>query len=216
MAHLMGITSRGTDFPHVCAITLGSVGFTPLELTDVYATIADNGIHHAPQAFLSVRGPNHKLLGKISSQGKQVLASNLDAELTYAMEQVITSGTGTAAYIGRPAAGKTGTAENYQDAWFCGFVPQLATCVWVGYPSGEIPLLNVEGVGEVFGGTLPAEIWRNFMEPAVAPLPVRDFPTPVFGGTPWNSWSVPYGSEWEYAPGGYPTTSTTSTTSTTP
>ncbi len=57
-------------------------------------------------------------------------------------------------------------------------MPQLATCVWVGYPSGEIPLLNVEGVAEVFGGTLPAEIWHDFMGPAVANLPVENFPTP--------------------------------------
>ena len=92
-----------------------------------------------------------------------MLAPNLDAELTYAMQGVIQYGTGTAANIGRPAAGKTGTAENYIDAWFCGFVPQLATCVWVGYPAGEIPLYNVEGVGTVYGGTLPAEIWRDFM-----------------------------------------------------
>jgi penicillin-binding protein 1A len=207
MAHWMGITSTGRDFPSVCAITLGSVGFTPLELTDVYATIASGGIHHAPQAFETVRGPNAKLLGKISTAGRSVLAPNLDAELTYAMEQVITSGTGTAAYIGRPAAGKTGTAENYQDAWFCGFVPQLVACVWVGYPAGEIPLLNVEGVGTVFGGTLPAEIWRDFMEPAVAPLPVKNFPTPTFGGS-----YISGAGTYTYAPGYYPTTTQTTTT----
>ncbi len=183
MAHWMGVTSTGVDFKPVCAITLGSVGFTPLELTDVYATIASGGVHHAPQAFETVRGPNAKTLGKITTSGRSVLAPNLAAELTSAMQGVIQYGTGTAANIGRPAAGKTGTAENYQDAWFCGFVPQLATCVWVGYPQGEIPLLNVEGVGEVFGGTLPAEIWHNFMQPAVAPWPVKNFPTPVFGGS---------------------------------
>jgi len=208
MAHWMGVTSTGSDFKPVCAMTLGSVGFTPLELTDVYATIASGGIHHAPQAFETVRGPNAKVLGKITPTGKEVLAPNLDAELTYAMEGVITHGTGTAAYIGRPAAGKTGTAENYQDAWFCGFVPQLATCVWVGYPAGEIPLLNVEGVGQVFGGTLPAQIWRNFMEPAVAPWPVKALPgtlgapVPTFGGTYWNGTGT-------YAPVYYPTAPTT-------
>ena len=88
-------------------------------------------------------------------------------------------GTGTAAYFGRPAAGKTGTAENFQDAWFCGYVPQLATCVWVGYPKAEIPLYNVEGVGAVFGGTLPAEIWHRFMAAATARMPALGFPTPA-------------------------------------
>ena len=203
MAHWMGITSRGTDFPSVCAITLGSVGFSPLELTDVYATIASGGVHHSPQAFETVTGPQNKVLGKISTKGREVLAPNLTAELTYAMEQVITSGTGTAAYIGRPAAGKTGTAENYQDAWFCGFVPQLATCVWVGYTQGEIPMTSVEGVSPVFGGTLPAQIWQHFMSAAVAPYPVKDFPTPVFGGTYWSS---NYGTTYIYPSGGYTTT----------
>jgi penicillin-binding protein 1A len=99
---------------------------------------------------------------------------------------VIEHGTGTAAAISRPAAGKTGTAENFVDAWFCGYVPQLATCVWVGYPGGEIPLYNVEGVYQVFGGSLPAEIWHDFMGPAVANLPVENFPTPTLNGTPIN------------------------------
>ena len=138
-------------------------------------------------------------------------AKSLAAEVTYAMEQVIKYGTGTAANIGRPAAGKTGTAENYQDAWFCGFVPQLATCVWVGYPAGEIPLLNVEGVGTVFGGTLPARIWHDFMAPAVAPWPVKGFPTPTFGGDYWSGTGT-------YQPVYYPTypTTTTTTSTTTP
>ena len=104
-------------------------------------------------------------------------AANVAAQVTGALQGVVTGGTGTAAALGsRPVAGKTGTAENFQDAWFCGYVPQLATCVWVGYPKGEIPLLNVEGVGEVFGGTLPAEIWHNYMAGAVGNLPVKQLP----------------------------------------
>ncbi len=216
MAHWMGITTpsgpKSLYFNPVCAITLGGVGFTPLELTDVYATIASGGIHHAPQAFETVKGPNANVLGKISTAGKEVLAPNLDAELTYAMQGVIQYGTGTAANIGRPAAGKTGTAENYIDAWFCGFVPQLVTCVWVGYPKGEISLYNVEGVPQVFGGTLPAQIWHDFMAPAVQNLPVKNFPTPTFGGDYWTS---TYGAIWQYAPGSYPPPTTTTTTTTT-
>jgi penicillin-binding protein 1A len=83
-------------------------------------------------------------------------------------------------------AGKTGTAENFQDAWFCGYVPQLATCVWIGYPHSETPLYNIEGVGSVAGGTLPAEIWHAFMGPAVENLPVLQFPTPSITGTQIN------------------------------
>jgi penicillin-binding protein 1A len=100
--------------------------------------------------------------------------------VTYVLQRVLQNGTGTAAYFGRPAAGKTGTAENYEDAWFCGYVPQLATCVWIGYPHRELSLLNVEGVPEVFGGSLPAAIWHGFMAEAVGNLEVRDFPQPSF------------------------------------
>ena len=185
MAQQLGITSSGRYFKTVCAMTLGSVGFTPLEMTDVYATFASGGVQHDPQAFESVREPNGKLI-KLNANGRRILGPNVAAELTYALQGVIQHGTGTAAAISRPAAGKTGTAENFQDAWFCGYVPQLATCVWVGYPSGEIPLLNVEGISEVFGGTLPAQIWHEFMGPAVANLPVINFPSPQLLGTQIN------------------------------
>ncbi|HET8751561.1 MAG TPA: transglycosylase domain-containing protein [Gaiellaceae bacterium] len=186
MAHRLGITSRGNDFKQVCAMTLGSVGFTPLELTDVYATFASGGIQHDPQAFESVRAPNGKQI-KLDTAGHRVLGPNVAAELTYALQGVVQHGTGTAAALGsRPVAGKTGTAENYIDAWFCGYVPQLVTCVWVGYPKAEIPLYNVEGLYQVFGGSLPAEIWHDFMAPAVANLPVLNFPTPTLTGTEIN------------------------------
>ncbi len=181
MAHRLGITSGGRYFRPVCAITLGSVGFTPLELTDVYATFASGGVQHDPQAFESVRESNGKVI-KLNPKGQRVLGPNVAAELTYDLEGVIQHGTGTAAAISRPAAGKTGTAENYVDAWFCGYVPQLATCVWVGYPRGEIPLNNVEGFYQVFGGSLPAKIWHDFMGPAVENMPVVDFPAPDLNG----------------------------------
>ena len=200
MAHNLGITEqlRGPYFRQACAITLGSVGFTPLEMTDVYSTFASGGIHHDPQAFESVRNAKGKLV-PLHSSGRRVLSANVAAELTEALQGVVQHGTGTAAALGnRPVAGKTGTAENFQDAWFCGYVPQLATCVWVGYPGGEIPLLNVEGVGQVAGGTLPAEIWHDFMGPALANLPVKDFPTAVNTGSVINgqgtySYSQPTG-----------------------
>jgi penicillin-binding protein 1A len=187
MAQRLGITEKpgGPYFKRVCAITLGSVGFTPLEMADVYATFADGGVHHAPQAFETVRNANGKVI-PLSDKSQRVLSPDVAAKLDLALEGVVQHGTGTAAALGsRPVAGKTGTAENFQDAWFCGYVPQLATCVWVGYPKGEISLYNVEGVGEVAGGTLPAEIWRDFMEPAVGNLPVKNFPTSSdpYGGT---------------------------------
>jgi penicillin-binding protein 1A len=186
VAHRLGVTepSNSPYFKQACAITLGSVGFTPLELTDVYATFASGGIHHEPQAFEVVRGPRGRVMKRLTTKGQRAIDTNVAAEVTYALQGVVRGGTGTAASLGsRPVAGKTGTANDFQDAWFCGYVPQLATCVWVGYPKGEIPLYNVEGVGQVAGGTLPALIWHDYMSSAVANLPVKGFPTPHIGGS---------------------------------
>ncbi len=179
VAHRMGITSK---LQPVCSIVLGTQAVTPLEMTDAYATFAARGIHHAPQAFEVVRAPNGATLGTLQAKGQRALPANVADLVTYALQGVVQRGTGTAAGFGRPAAGKTGTAESFQDAWFCGYVPQLVACVWVGYPKAEIPLYGIEGYASVFGGSLPAEIWRRFMSAAVAKLPVRDFVYPQFTG----------------------------------
>jgi penicillin-binding protein 1A len=176
-AHRMGIAS---PLKPVCSITLGSQAVTPLEMTDAYATLAARGVHHPPEALAEVRGPTGDTLDVATPGGRRALGQNASDLVTYALQRVIAYGTGTAAALGRPAAGKTGTAEGYRDAWFCGYVPQLATCVWLGYPHAEVPLLNVEGFPEVFGGSLPAEIWHEFMAPAVEGLPALSFPIPNF------------------------------------
>jgi penicillin-binding protein 1A len=111
--------------------------------------------------------------------GQRVLSRSVADRVTYALSGVVRGGTGTAAYFGRPAAGKTGTAEGFKDAWFCGFVPQLATCVWIGHAHAETPMAYVDGFAQVVGGSVPARIWRTFMEPAVRPWPVRRLPGPT-------------------------------------
>jgi penicillin-binding protein 1A len=176
-AHRLGITSR---LAPVCSITLGSQAVSPLEMTSAYASFAARGIRRNPQSLIHVRGPSGGELPLPPTAGHRAIPQNSADLVTYALQGVIESGTGTAANIGRPAAGKTGTAEGFQDAWFCGYVPQLAACVWVGYPHAEVPLLNVEGFAQVFGGSLPAEIWHNFMGPAVDRLPPLGFPAPSF------------------------------------
>jgi penicillin-binding protein 1A len=96
------------------------------------------------------------------------------------LQQVITSGTGTAAQLGRPAAGKTGTAQGWRNAWFCGYVPQLATAVWVGYPGGEqLAMVPPRTPVRVTGGSYPAHIWRGFMSAATEAMERRDFVAPV-------------------------------------
>jgi penicillin-binding protein 1A len=178
-ARKLGITSK---LQPVCSIALGTQAVNPLEMTNAYATLAARGVHRDPQAFESVRGSTGTLIGKLNAPGAQTIPQNTADLVTYALEGVVSHGTGTAAYFGRPAAGKTGTAEDFKDAWFCGYVPQLAACVWIGYPKAEIPLYNVEGVSAVFGGSLPAQIWNRFMSQAVKKLPAKDFVYPQFTG----------------------------------
>jgi penicillin-binding protein 1A len=174
-AHTMGIRSRLLP---VCSITLGTQAVNPLEMTDAYATLASRGIHHPPQALAVVRGPQGEILGGLDAHGERAIGQSTADLVTYALQHVIMNGTGTAAALERPAAGKTGTAEKFQDAWFCGYVPQLATCVWIGYPGREIPLENIEGVPQVFGGSIPAGIWHDFMSTVLWPLPVQGFVLP--------------------------------------
>jgi penicillin-binding protein 1A len=179
VAHRMGIRS---PLEPVCSITLGSGSVAPLEMAEAYATLASRGIRHRATPFEEVLAPDGEVRLRLRPRGTRAISANDAALATYALRGVIEFGTGTAADIGRPAAGKTGTTQNYADAWFCGYVPQLAACVWVGYPEGQRPLLDVHGFPRVYGGTIPAMIWHDFMAEVTAGMPVRDFPEPSFEG----------------------------------
>jgi membrane peptidoglycan carboxypeptidase len=100
---------------------------------------------------------------------RQVLSPEQADLVTHALQGPLEDGgTGHRANLGKPAAGKTGTAQHNWDAWFAGYVPKLTAVVWMGYPQGSIPMENIEGFSTVTGGSLPAEIWRRFMEVATA------------------------------------------------
>ncbi|MEP6758977.1 MAG: transglycosylase domain-containing protein [Actinomycetota bacterium] len=180
MAHALGIQS---DLPVVCSVTLGSVAVNPLEMTNAYATIADQGVRHWANPLLQVKTEGGRIDDTVASVGEEVLVPN-DANLvTYALQGVVREGTGTdAAISGFPVAGKTGTANDNVDAWFCGYTVQIVTCVWVGWPKGEIPLEDIEGVPSVYGGTIPAAIWHSFMTIAMQGQTPESFPVPSFDG----------------------------------
>jgi membrane peptidoglycan carboxypeptidase len=207
MAHRLGIQS---NLSPVCSITLGTQAVSPLEMTTAYATLADRGVRHDAQAVESVRTASGDVVPYPQSKPNRAVSQEIADEVTYALEAVTQKGTGTGAAIGRPIAGKTGTAESFVDAWFCGFVPQLATCVWVGYPHREQSMNYVEGYAPVYGGTIPAAIWHDFMSAAVANLPVQNFPTPT-NVQPTYTYTPPSST---YTPPPT-TTSTTTTTATT-
>ncbi|HEX5938266.1 MAG TPA: transglycosylase domain-containing protein [Actinomycetota bacterium] len=180
MAHRLGIRS---DLPAVCAITLGSVAVNPTEMTNAYATLAARGMRHRPNPLLQVRSAGGRIDPDAGlPKGSQVLDQNVADLVTYALQDVVEYGTGASARLSGswPVAGKTGTAQDNVDAWFCGYTVQIAACVWVGYPKGQIPLEDIQGVSEVFGGTIPADIWRTFMEAAMEGKDSVAFRTPSF------------------------------------
>jgi penicillin-binding protein 1A len=120
------------------------------------------------------------------------------AEVVRILEANMTGGTGTGAYFGKTSAGKTGTTDDYADAWFCGFTPALTSVVWIGYPQGEIPMRSVHGIS-VSGPTFPATIWNLFKRRAVyyAPFP-NEFPTPK-GDPVWRSHTLQYAMSGSYS-----------------
>jgi hypothetical protein len=126
---------------------------------------------------------------------EQVIDASLAAAVVSTLEKVVCCGTATRADIGRPQAGKTGTAQNYRDVWFVGFIPQFTTAVWSGYPDAQVELSDFTVYNEpagvpqyydrAFGGTLTAPIWAQFMEYITVDLPVEDFPDPPDGFSEW-------------------------------
>ena len=225
MAHAMGITSPLDGLP---AEGIGGlrVGVSALQMADAYATVANGGYHIPPTVISKVVYPNGKFVDFGSPPSTQVFTAGQAYAATQVLKGVITSGTGTAANYGCPAAGKTGTTTNYTDAWFVGFTPQLSTAVWVGYPSATTSMNDVNGLGPGFGGTLAAPIWHTFMQQAANGY-CGDFTPPAvpFSGTAFTGAYTHFalgGSNSQFPNGGQgtsttvvPTTSTTPTTPTT-
>lgn len=163
IAHAMGITTALSGNP---AEVIGGLtyGVTPLEMADAYGTLANGGVHIAPHAVSRIVFPDGKVLNMENPPGRRVFSYAEAYEATSVLKQVITNPAGTAyaavSGYGCPAAGKTGTAQNLDNAWFVGYTPRLSTAVWVGYPRGNIPM------ADGFGGALAAPIWTDFMTQA--------------------------------------------------
>nr|WP_238544343.1 PBP1A family penicillin-binding protein [Gloeocapsa sp. PCC 73106] len=156
----------------ITSLPLGSLGVTPMEMAGAYATFASNGWHSDTTMIVRVTNTRGELLLDNSPKPRQVLDPWATATLNVLLQKVITQGTGMSANIDRPAAGKTGTTSSERDVWFVGYVPQLATAVWVGND-------QFEPLGEdVTGGQHAAPIWRQFMINALKDEPVQEFLAP--------------------------------------
>jgi penicillin-binding protein 1A len=192
MAHRLGVRSPLTtkEGAYVPSLGLGAIPVSPLDLASSYATIAAGGIYSKPMAIRKVVLGNGKVdtdAGWAEPSRKRVISPGVAYTVTQILEQNMQYGTGTGAYFGRPAAGKTGTTDNYADAWFCGYTPQLEATIWIGYPRGEVPMLNVHGIA-VSGPTFPATIWKSFMATAVGRKQPVDFKEPSVMPT-WHSFT---------------------------
>jgi penicillin-binding protein 1A len=186
MARRLGVTRPLEDY---FAIGLGVEAVSPLEMARAFSTFADGGarvdgsvLGNVPRAILRVQ--DGKRADSNDPVRRRALNENDAAILNSILQGVVQEGTGERAQLpdGRPVAGKTGTTENYGDAWFVGYTPQLAVAVWVGYPDRLEPMLTEFDGEAVAGGTYPALIWRAFMKRALAHLgePAESFAAPAY------------------------------------
>ena len=196
LAEAMGVRrADGRPLHRVPSFTLGTNEVTPLAMAGAYATLAARGTHCPPHALVAVRQPAYAGAGGSTAAAvgdlairpapcRRVLPSPVADTVTSVLTGVIARGTGRAADPGRPAAGKTGTVQDYSSAWFAGYTPDLAAAVWMGDPRGgyRFPLRDVEVAGtrypQVYGGGVPAQTWSALVRGALAGSPPRPFPAP--------------------------------------
>ena len=216
MARRLGVQTdlRAAEGVYVPSMGLGSRVVTPIDMASVYSTLAAGGIYSKPMAIRKVilpDGKTDKEAGWGVPQRRRAIPDWVAAEVTRILEENMTSGTGVGAYFGKTSAGKTGTTDNYADAWFSGFLPGLEATIWIGYPKGEIPMLSVHGIA-VSGPTYPATIWKLFMERAAdyAPYP-QSFPTPTHDPV-WQSHTLQYAMTGGYYSPSAPSSTTQTTT----
>jgi penicillin-binding protein 1A len=168
---------KGQLLPYLSAV-LGTNEVNTLEMASAYGTLATGGRHVNPIPVIGVTDSLGRLLWQATPKPKQVIEPEVASAAAQILQEAVLFGTGTAANIGRPQIGKTGTNQNYTDAWFAGAIPQLVAAIWVGFPQGQISMQPSTTRITVFGGTWPAQIWRLFMLKAAAEYDVHEFPTP--------------------------------------
>lgn len=167
LAKRAGIKS---EMPPDLTIALGSLSVSPLELTSAFAVFANGGKRIKPIAIKYITDSSDKIILQNEPQLEEAITPEISFNITDMLRDVISYGTGTRANIGRPAAGKTGTSNEFRDAWFIGYTPQIVAGVWVGYDDMRKSL----GHGEA-GGRAAAPIWAQFMREILSNIEMQDF-----------------------------------------
>jgi penicillin-binding protein 1A len=160
---------------------LGSNEVNTLEMATAYATLATGGLRRDPVPVSRITDTSGRTIWEADTTPTRVLDPQVATRATEILSDAVLYGTGTAANIGRPQFGKTGTAMDHSDAWFVGGIPQLVGAVWIGFPQGQIRMEPPRSRITVYGGTWPAQIWRLLMLEAARGLPVLSFPDPDIG-----------------------------------
>jgi membrane peptidoglycan carboxypeptidase len=186
MAHRLGITMvdpggmQANGDQYGPSLTLGAAEVSPLDMAAAYGVFAARGMQYPATPVVKVTDAHGKVLeDNAHRKGRRVLTEAVADNVTQVLQGVLTGGTGTGAAIGRPngTAGKTGSTEDNHDAWFVGYTPALSTAIWMGYSdSATRSLRGIKGVPVVYGGTIPASTWREYMSQALKGAPAADFP----------------------------------------
>jgi penicillin-binding protein 1A len=171
-AHRFGISSQ---IPTYLPVALGAVEITPLEQTSAYSVFPDDGVHAIPRYILKVTDYEGRVLEENYPQAREVISARTSRIMTAMLREVVLHGTGAkASQLNYPLAGKTGTTNDFTDAWFVGFSPSITCGVWVGYDEKRT-------LGNRESGSLAAlPIWIDFMRVALIGRPPQDFPSPPF------------------------------------
>jgi penicillin-binding protein 1A len=178
LATKVGIGSPLTPY---LSTAIGSNAVSVLDMASAYTSFAADGLHTDPVFVTKVVAPNGNILYNSVPSSHRVLPAPIARQVNQVLQQVVTRGTGINARIGRPVAGKTGTGENWKDAWFVGSTPQLTTAVWVGFPQAELSMVPPRTREKVTGGLWPAQIWGLYEGAALAETPIETFPAPAAG-----------------------------------
>jgi len=176
LATRLGVESDLDPYP---SAALGTNGVNTLDLASAYASFAADGLHSEPSFVTRVVSPDGTILYEHAPTRERVLPAETARQVNAVLEQVVTRGTGINARIGRPVAGKTGTGEEWRDAWFVGSTPELTAAVWVGFPDAERSMVPPVTRALVTGGLWPAQIWGLFAGAALAEIPAGEFPSPL-------------------------------------